>query len=271
MNLEELKKTYPEKPIGRARDLTNKKFGYLTALYRTENKGKSASPRWVCQCECGNIKDYLSQNLFKGEPSCGCKNREKASIRMFNYNLNQQSIHIGDKFGKLTVLEYDGLKKQNSRDKNESWYICKCECGNIKSIRGNQLKTGHTLSCGCISSIGEFKIEQLLKENNIKYKKEFIFSDCLNTDTNKPFRFDFAIFDNDNFLYLIEFDGRQHYYGPDTTTWTHSIPFEEIKKRDKIKNEYCIKHNIPLIRIPYTHYEDLKIEDLLLNTTTFKI
>ena len=175
MNLEELKKIYPEKPIGRARDLTNKKFGYLTALYRTENKGKSASPRWVCQCECGNIKDYLSQNLFKGEPSCGCKNREKASIRMFNYNLNQQSIHIGDKFGKLTVLEYDGLKKQNSRDKNESWYICKCECGNIKSIRGNQLKTGHTLSCGCISSIGEFKIEQLLKENNIKYKKEFIF------------------------------------------------------------------------------------------------
>ena len=46
---------------------------------------------------------------------------------------------------------------------------------------------------------------------------------------------------------------------------------EKPELAENIKNEYCIKHNIPLIRIPYTHYENLKIEDLLLNTTTFKI
>jgi len=38
-----------------------------------------------------------------------------------------------------------------------------------------------------------------------------------------------------------------------------------------IKNTYCKEHNIPLIRIPYTHYNDLCIEDLLLETSNYII
>ena len=34
-------------------------------------------------------------------------------------------------------------------------------------------------------------------------------------------------------------------------------------------DEWCKKNNIPLIRIPYTHYKDLKLEDLLLGTSVF--
>ena len=34
---------------------------------------------------------------------------------------------------------------------------------------------------------------------------------------------------------------------------------------------WCKDNNIPLIRIPYTHYKELKIEDLLLETSKFKI
>ena len=36
-----------------------------------------------------------------------------------------------------------------------------------------------------------------------------------------------------------------------------------------MKNEWCKDNNIPLIRIPYTQYNDLCIEDLQLETTTF--
>jgi hypothetical protein len=38
-----------------------------------------------------------------------------------------------------------------------------------------------------------------------------------------------------------------------------------------IKNQWCKENNIPLIRIPYTHLKDLSIEDLILETSKFKI
>jgi hypothetical protein len=51
---------------------------------------------------------------------------------------------IGQKFGRLTVIEQD---KEKIR-KSIAW-ICKCECGQMISVRGATLKNGHTTSCGC--------------------------------------------------------------------------------------------------------------------------
>ena len=50
---------------------------------------------------------------------------------------------IGKKFGKLTVINKDTNKK--------GYVICKCDCGNIKSIRVTSLtkKKKPTTSCGC--------------------------------------------------------------------------------------------------------------------------
>ena len=62
-------------------------------------------------------------------------------------------------------------------------------------------------------------------------------------------RYDFAIFDKNNpniILRLIEFDGEQHSENSRSNWHT-----EDLIKRDKEKNTYAIKHNIPLIRIPY--------------------
>lgn len=50
---------------------------------------------------------------------------------------------VGQKFGKLTVIELD--PKQEGRRK----WICKCECGNTTSVREYNLKSGNTKSCGC--------------------------------------------------------------------------------------------------------------------------
>lgn len=49
----------------------------------------------------------------------------------------------GQKFDKLTVI-----KQVKSRN-NNSWWLCKCECGNYKEIDGSHLKRGYTKSCGC--------------------------------------------------------------------------------------------------------------------------
>ena len=52
---------------------------------------------------------------------------------------------------------------------------------------------------------------------------------------------------------------------------TSNIELKETQYRDELKNEYCLKHGIPLIRIPYWHYNDLKLEDLLLETSEFLV
>ena len=49
----------------------------------------------------------------------------------------------GKQFGKLTVLNFDmKLKKR-------SWWVCRCDCGNIKSFRADCLTNGASWHCGC--------------------------------------------------------------------------------------------------------------------------
>lgn len=271
-SLEEAKELWPEIPLGQAKNWTNKKFGNLICLYRTINVGTVT--RWVCKCDCGNYQNFNIQHLVdKGITSCGCLNREKASQRMLAYNLNNQEIiPNGTKFGKLTVIDYLGMRKEKSRNKNTSWYLCQCDCGSAPvEAMGNQLITNSKKSCGCMHSYGEYKIKLLLDNQKIKYKTEFSFNDLKNPNTNLPLRFDFLIFNNqDELFYLIEFDGRQHYTGPEAI-WTQGASLEEIQYKDKLKNQYCLSHNIPLIRIPYIHLNKLCIEDLLLETTTYLV
>lgn len=50
----------------------------------------------------------------------------------------------GQKFNMLTALEFH--KKNESR---KTFWYCKCDCGNIVSVRSDQLKSGNTKSCGC--------------------------------------------------------------------------------------------------------------------------
>lgn len=51
---------------------------------------------------------------------------------------------IGQTFGKLTVLQ------RTKRTLQGQWFwLCQCECGNIKEIRQSSFKHGSTVSCGC--------------------------------------------------------------------------------------------------------------------------
>ncbi len=50
----------------------------------------------------------------------------------------------GQKFGRLTVIERHGVK-----DGHAAWN-CKCDCGNIVTVNGRNLRNGRTQSCGCI-------------------------------------------------------------------------------------------------------------------------
>ena len=105
----------------------------------------------------------------------------------------------------LTVIEDTGKR---NKSENVIWK-CKCDCGNITEVDSNNLNKLHTTSCGCIKeSIGVTNISKILKENCINYVTEYKFKDLYNEQTNRKFRFDFAILDKEEkVIRLIEYDG----------------------------------------------------------------
>lgn len=242
-------------------DLTGKKFNMLTVI---DCAGKLDGKRyyWNCICDCGNKTTVLGSALrSNGTKSCGCL--KSKGIKEYNEKQSENAkIPIGTKFGKLTVIEDLGMREQVPGH-NRRWYKCLCDCGNIHEVQGNMLKQRQVISCGkCLTSKGEFIISQLLDQNNIIYNHDTQIPE-LTEQCGRKLRFDFIIYKDNKISRIIEFDGRQHIKGPDTNYWGHSTDtLETIQEKDNIKNQWCINHNIPLVRIPYTKINNITIEDL---------
>ena len=112
------------------------------------------------------------------------------------------------------------------------------------------------------ASRGEIKIEDILKAANMNFTEEYAFSDLYSTN-GRPLRFDFAIFDDDNeLMFLLEYQGIQHYIAKSKFGGISGLKKQQYN--DMLKREYCRKHNIILIAIPYT--EESKINyDYIMN------
>lgn len=102
-----------------------------------------------------------------------------------------------------------------------------------------------------IESKGVRDITYFLEINNIEYIREHFYYDCKNINY---LRFDFYL---PKIKTLIEYDGKQHF---------EIVEFfggeEEFIKRqinDNIKNEYCKKNRIPLLRISYLEDVNFKL------------
>lgn len=109
-------------------------------------------------------------------------------------------------------------------------------------------------SCDLYHSQGEEKIGKLLKENNISFIQEQTFKNCYYPDTQKSIYWDFWVLNK----YIIEFDGGFHK--------------QQInQKKDKFRNEWCAEQGIPLIRIPYQDINKISIQDLILETSRYRI
>src|SRR5690348_10677663 len=95
---------------------------------------------WWCHCDCGRDKEIRASVLVNGDTqSCGCFRRER---------IRESRGHdlTGKRFGRLVVQKYAGFK---SKYKIHRW-LCKCECGNMKTVSGQELRVGKTKSCGCL-------------------------------------------------------------------------------------------------------------------------
>lgn len=232
-------------PSNQRKDYSGTKFGHLLAIEPIYEDGKS---RYKCRCDCGEETIVYLSALLNGQQMCGkCK-----------ANLTSQ----------LNRRDYTGLVSKSgvlflypTYSKDYSWYWrCKCGyCGSEFDACGTLVWIGQIKSCGCIKSANEEYIKSILEDNQISYKREVTFDECV---CISKLRFDFGIYFDDELLGLIEYDGEQHYIPIEH--WGGKETLDETKKRDQIKDDYCKNNSIPLLRIPYYESKD-NIESIVLS------
>ena len=100
-------------------DITNQKFGDLTAVSRNDDG------TWKCLCSCGKYINARVSDLKSGHTK-GC-GHSRAFIDL-----------TGKQFGEWTVL----------RHLEGSYWECQCSCGKISKVHSYALRNGKSLSCG---------------------------------------------------------------------------------------------------------------------------
>lgn len=230
------------------KDLLGQRFGKLIVFAVDEERMKNRNKKdtrkyWLCKCDCykQGIVSVCTSDLTRGRKT-HCQ-----------YCANERTNDLtGQKFGKLTPLYIDRERMERRKQEGQqtrTYWICKCDCGREVSVWEYHLTAGKTQSCGCLNSENEVKIRNLLEQEKIKYIQEYSFPD-LCSDKDKKLRFDFAILNQDNSVsYLIEFNGKQHYYPIDF--FGGEDAFKSLQERDKQKVNYCKRNNIPLIILTY--------------------
>lgn len=101
------------------------KFGEWTVI---EYSGGNMA---LCECSCGTIMEVHIDNLKTGKTK-GCR-------KCYGERKKKQKCEemIGKQYERLTIIGYT----------EDFQYICKCFCGNIKTIKKHMW--GKTKSCGC--------------------------------------------------------------------------------------------------------------------------
>lgn len=196
------------------------------------------------------------KNGYRGyTTSKDCKRKRKFHIFSlfdnldnYEYNIKQCLKNNGYEYTTFVKFEYDEKTKRNPR------IYLKCSCGEDFVTNISAFQCGKFVCNDCRpKSKYEIMLKDFLEENNINYIREYKLSECKDIE---PLPFDFYLTE---YHILIEVDGEHHtrptqFGGISIEMATKR--FEQQKKRDKIKNDYCKYNNIPLLRLSTTNQMD---------------
>lgn len=90
---------YKKIPIGKVDDLSGKRFGHWTVLFRTNNDATNKAV-WICQCDCVNktIKPVSARTLKNGtSTNCGCERLNTITKK------SDEKIHKRDENGNIIL------------------------------------------------------------------------------------------------------------------------------------------------------------------------
>lgn len=188
---------------------------------------------------CGHEWDVQPNNFFNGTrcPECfGVKKKTNEEFVEQIYDL------VGDEY--IFLEDYINNTTKIMCKHNECGYEWKVVPSNF--IRGTRCPR-------CIESKGEQTIREYLVDSKISFKDQYTYDDLTGIGGGL-LRFDFAVFYKTGKLkFLIEYDGVFHYRD---VFEDGSLKLQQV--HDELKNQYCKDNNIPLLRIPYWEFDNIK-------------
>lgn len=212
--------------------------------------------KYLVQEECsGYVFEANRYALRQGKIACAPQRRGEYRSQLF------RKYHVGDILGPDNNIQMI--------DDGNYGYIVTAKGKKIRKYLWKNLDTGiefiATLSSvlsGNTSGVnsgskGENKVASILDQLEVSYSTQHCFQDCLNPETGRKLKFDFYLPD---YNCCIEYDGKQHSVAEQTFAELEGI--ENIQFRDNLKNQYCAEHNIGLLRIPYTEYDNISKEKI---------
>lgn len=220
----------------RAEKLLGREFKILEGNYKNQK-----STFIIYHEVCGESFSRTAQKILSCKNECGvCGSNVKRKKEQVQEELNLFSNEI-------EVVEYINSDKV---------VVMHTICGATVNRPMTELRKHRGFYCPvCKSSYGVRKIIEYLTKNNIDFIREYEFDECKNI---RKLPFDFYL---PKLNACIEFDGDHHdrvlYH------WGGEVRFNEVQKRDSIKNNFCKNNNIPLLRIKDKHKDN--IEDILYN------
>lgn len=118
-------------------DLAGRRFGRLFVNSPAGRRGLRLC--WSCTCDCGATCEKIGSDLRSGDTkSCGCLKSEVVS--------KEKRLRLeGRRFGRWLVVGFSEIRN------GESYWLCRCDCGNKSVIYGDNLMRGLSRSCGCLS------------------------------------------------------------------------------------------------------------------------
>jgi len=192
--------------------------------------------------KCGYVWDVLATNFITSKSRCPKCGLESSSLAK-RYTQEDFESLVFDEVGEEYTVMGDYVNSQTKIAMRHN------SCGNIWSVKPGIFLNSKTRCPKCRYSRGEKFINYCLTEWGFKFKTQFSFKDLRGIGGN-PLLFDFAIVSsNGNLVCLIEFDGEHHYQINDS--WGGEDNLRKVQYHDSLKNEYCVKNEISLIRIPY--------------------
>jgi Zn ribbon nucleic-acid-binding protein len=195
--------------------------------------------------KCGNIYQVKPNNFLQGQRCPKCQHRSyKKTTEEFKQEVKN-----------LVGNEYEVLEEYQKANKKILFKHNIEGCQHEFTMTPNSFLGGSRCPL-CKESKHEKYIYNWLKTHQYYFIHQFTFDDCKDKEV---LPFDFAVFwdeEKTNLRMLIEYDGEYHYL---PINGIRALKY--IQKHDKMKNDYCIKNDIQLIRIPY--WEQDNIEQIL--------
>lgn len=252
--------------------LKNKNFKCVRCTYNENSKNKTHTTEYIKEYFKNSGYIMTDEKYIKNNQRINCVdiNGYKIKTSYSNLSLYKNPYKFSIKFNSENyIFNINNYFKINNINCKALYYKkdefigeyntvkCICECGREFNSCWGSIKDGKTRCPKCSSKMSniEKKVSDWLDFNNINYEVQKTFD---NLKSKRDLRFDFYLID---YNCCIEVDGIQH---EKPVIFSYDMDeletFKRLKRHDKMKDDYCCKNGIELIRISQRQIESKEKE-----------